>query len=81
MDDSAEGRISLAYERLSRIPRPLADHFAQNTHTLDLSHNNIKYVYKYIIKINYHDIDGLTLNLRRRTEIFRFWPTSNISTH
>lgn len=45
MDDSAEGRISLAYERLSRIPRPLADHFAQNTHTLDLSHNNIKYVY------------------------------------
>lgn len=49
MDDSSEGRISLAYERLSRIPRPLADHFAQNTHTLDLSHNNIKW--KIIIHI------------------------------
>lgn len=40
----AEGRISLAYERLTQIPRPIAENFAINTHTLDLSHNNIKFV-------------------------------------
>ncbi|XP_031620200.1 leucine-rich melanocyte differentiation-associated protein-like [Contarinia nasturtii] len=37
-----DGRISLAYEHLPAIPRKIADKFALRTHTLDLSHNNIK---------------------------------------
>lgn len=39
-----DGRISLAYERLSIIPKSIAEQFSQSTHTLDLSHNNIKWV-------------------------------------
>lgn len=42
MDETPDGRVSLAYERLAHIPRPFADTFAQTTHTLDLSHNNLK---------------------------------------
>lgn len=42
MMESADGRVSLAYERLSHIPRPFAETFAHSTHTLDLSHNNLK---------------------------------------
>lgn len=42
MDDTPDGRVSLAYERLAHIPRPFADTFAPTTHTLDLSHNNLK---------------------------------------
>lgn len=37
-----DGRISLAYERLPCIPKKIADKFAQKTHTIDLSYNNIK---------------------------------------
>lgn len=36
-----DGRISLAYERLSGIPKSIADKFALRTHTLDLSYNTI----------------------------------------
>ncbi|XP_037026029.1 leucine-rich melanocyte differentiation-associated protein-like isoform X2 [Bradysia coprophila] len=37
-----DGRISLAYEQLTKIPRPIADKFASSTHILDLSFNSIK---------------------------------------
>lgn len=37
-----EGRISLAYERLTGIPMKIANKFALQTHTLDLSYNYIR---------------------------------------
>lgn len=39
--DYFEGRISLAYEKLTMIPKSIADTFASCTKILDLSHNNI----------------------------------------
>lgn len=36
------GRITLAYENLSHIPKKIADKFADHTRILDLSHNNFK---------------------------------------
>lgn len=37
-----DGRISLAYERLSGIPKHIADKFALRTDILDLSYNIIR---------------------------------------
>ncbi|XP_058829517.1 leucine-rich melanocyte differentiation-associated protein-like isoform X1 [Topomyia yanbarensis] len=41
MDGSGE-RLSLAYEKLSQIPRKIAEKFSRTTTILDLSYNNIK---------------------------------------
>lgn len=41
MDGSGE-RLSLAYEKLSQIPRKIAEKFSRTTTILDLSYNNLK---------------------------------------
>lgn len=46
----SDGRVSLAYEKLKEIPVWVAENFANHTHTLDLSFNNIKYIYTESVK-------------------------------
>lgn len=40
--NKTEKRISLAYEKLTQIPRSVAINFAEQTFILDLSYNNLR---------------------------------------
>lgn len=40
--DGSGERLSLAYEKLSKIPRKIAEKFSKTTTILDLSYNDIK---------------------------------------
>lgn len=55
----SEGQISLAFEKLTRIPQEIADSFAVNTNILDLSHNNLT---DLSFLCNFHTLHSLILD-------------------
>lgn len=64
----SKGRVSLAYEKLSEIPRTIADRFAPNTKILDLSYNHL---IDLRFLMNFDQLNSLILdkneNLNERT--------------
>lgn len=46
----SNGRIGLAYEKLTGIPKPIAERFSARTTILDLSYNNIQWVLSHWLR-------------------------------